>query len=799
MAVPGMAEAITQAQKQAVLDSIANTKALVDALPVDAPLPPVIPQPSIANFIATPSTVTAGQSMVLSATLTNVVSVTLNGQSVTLPYTTVPTISGTYTLVATGAPGSSPATSSILITVIPVTQPPVITDVQIHRIPIDLTAIVCQNLQYGSSRYERYQHYYAFPDSIIKLDFQRTNIAAGGTIDVPFAYPKYGLVFGDGINTGVERAICNVVPGTRAGTFVGTLGDEPDGPIFMEIVAYDAAGSRVTNPVESLVPWWAYIDRHGTAKDCADTIMQEGSFEWTHDELPIQYVWARVPKTMLTNPSWPLTPRTAVPFATALPRTQIARFDLTPGTNPNANQKHRPCTSLRGIVNTEPMQAYFDAGYITPYPTLPLLDGPRGVATMRFPVALLVGRNGQIYGCDGYAFWTIDATGTKRTLAGLRHKYAPYWEECVDLKHPALETLGNWDATIPAEERFPFETWGMSWDQRTLVLDPNAAPINGEQPHLPPGPTIFLTDRHGYILRVRFSPTDRSLPPSITRFIRANDPWGLVCDNAVLYVTERGLHRISKWNADTGAYLGDVISNPSASSLGSIQSRHFVAAPGVTLAARQAQAIAFPEGLALQDGYLYFGSKAQEDVRRINLANGLLEMVAHPSIDSNSEFVYLALSDGTFGPRGTVFVTTGSNNTYGRPAAYLPVPGVDALGTVTHSSNWFWADWGYYIIRGRNGETTDGSYAMACGIGHGFLVCGSSQEGLSVFCQADPNVDPLIDQPKIHRGGDAWSSGHYAVLHGTYGFGFTSAKLPWGVNPDIDYYLQMAGHTVTSN
>jgi hypothetical protein len=40
--------------------------------------------------------------------------------------------------------------------------------------------------------------------------------------------------------------------------------------------------------------------------------------------------------------------------------------------------------------------------------------------------------------------------------------------------------------------------------------------------------------------------------------------------------------------------------------------------------------------------------------------------------DGNSQFVKIALSDGTFGPRGTLFIWTFSNRDLGMPVVFLP-------------------------------------------------------------------------------------------------------------------------------
>ncbi len=85
----------------------------------------IVPNPTITGFAVTPSSVTAGQSVVLSATITNATQVTLDGAPITLPFTHTPTVSRSYQIVATGAAGTTPASSpSIAVTVTAIAPPP---------------------------------------------------------------------------------------------------------------------------------------------------------------------------------------------------------------------------------------------------------------------------------------------------------------------------------------------------------------------------------------------------------------------------------------------------------------------------------------------------------------------------------------------------------------------------------------------------------------------------------------------------------------------------------------------------
>jgi hypothetical protein len=652
----------------------------------------------------------------------------------------------------------------------------------INRTPLNLAAINCLCVQYMSSRYERSQNTTILTTSAISLAFRLTSLAAGG-VRLPFGYPKYGLLV-----NGIERATYMRIGTELQGTFVGSLVDEPDDWVLTQIVAYDASGARVANPVECLLAHWIGIDRNGTLKNCPDAIFQTGSFFWTH--VASVYAWARVPKPMLGNSVQPLPSRIPVPFATALPLSQIARVDRLPV---QTGETYYPCVTTSGVTVTGDMQAYFQADMVAAYPELPLLDGPRGVATASMVTFLKYGRNRKLYGCDPFSLWVIDEFGTKRTLAGLGHMQAPLWSE-AKADGPWHRTFGNWDASIPVLQRFLWECWGFDWDLRTLALDMTAAPIGGEQPHIPTGPALFASDRHGYVDKLQFDGSDHLAPAIITRFFAANDPWGLACVDGIIYVAERGLHRISKWDATTAAYLGDEIANPTGGSLCSlIPSTHaYQRNAGVTQAQMEATEGAAYEVLAIQDGLLYYGSVVMQEVRRKNLATGVKEVVCRPQFGGNSHFLYLALSDGTFGPRGTVFTTTFENAKFGRAEAWLPTPGIASDGTpLTNSVSWNWQDYAPGIQRG-TGATEAAEYAIAVAIKDGRLAQGNSNMGIQEFMQADA-ADPVPDHVRAKSGQAYFNAQCYPLLFGTCGFGPTLYPPPLGEYADMDYFLTLSG------
>src|SRR3954464_6205882 len=80
-----------------------------------------IPQPTIASFTSSPSAVDSGQTATLTWTSQNATAVTLNGAAVELNGSKSVTVASTttYTLVATGASGTTPGNATATVTVNP--------------------------------------------------------------------------------------------------------------------------------------------------------------------------------------------------------------------------------------------------------------------------------------------------------------------------------------------------------------------------------------------------------------------------------------------------------------------------------------------------------------------------------------------------------------------------------------------------------------------------------------------------------------------------------------------------------
>jgi hypothetical protein len=668
----------------------------------------------------------------------------------------------------------------------------------IHRYPVRLDRVVTLDAFYpGWERYNRANgaggaRHLCLTQPSFSLKFWVTNVTRGGSPDWTFAYPNYDLWFQrinpDGTLAARDHA-ATAKPTGRGGTFVGTLlADWPDGPLLATIEPWDAAGAPVVDSVESYVPFVLWTDLHGTAKDRPDFIIQTGDVYELIRSNP-DFMWAQVPKSLARARPRPLVKRVPIPFSTPLPKDKLVRINYV---DPREGNLHRPVVTSRGIMTAENRQSYFWSDLVQfPHPTLPMLDGPRGVCTSASQTAMLVGRNFGLYVMDGWALSKIDATGFKTTLGGFRHAVAPYWEEAQKgVIQP--EIVGDWDASIPMSQRYPYESWGMAWDERTTVQG-TGAPI-GEPPEPPhdTNPVLFSVDRFGRVLRWEFNGKDRSVAPKISALVTGlSDPWGIACRGGVIYTTERLKHRISKWSADTGAYLGDVLAIGNGASLGFLNptgygiGRRWDRFSGVTQAQVRAMPICAPEGLALMNDWLYFSSYAQSEVRRVSLTTGAVEVVCRPSMSPAGKSVYLvmAVSDGSFGPRHTVFTSSWSESYWGRPEAFYPATNLD----LTHSK-WDYTGFVYDVRQGGGGKTESAGYATAPAVGHGMFACGSAQDGIAVFMQKEP-TDITADPARCQRGATWFRSQGYRLLYDD-GAPLLDLDMPWGENADCDHWMQ---------
>ena len=614
---------------------------------------------------------------------------------------------------------------------------------------MDLAQMIVFDGWHEGSRYERYQRLTVLSGSSATIKFHGENLSAGGVLR-PLLAAQYTLLV-----DGQPKATATITSGAIRGSFTLGLADLAQGWHLFEVAGATA---------ETCPRWFMYVDKGQVRADNTVPVAW-GSYDVAHRGL--SHFYGQLPRGRQPA-AWPLAARECPSFSEALPYAQLFRENLVPSREGNIT---RPNRTASGVVNSFDKQAYFFSDLIRKQPQLALLDGPRNVGTLMMPTTVLVTRQGGAYFADPWRVGRVAPDGTITTRAGYRHRdMASYWQGPQE-----MELVGDWSA-IPAERRGFHEIWGLAWDGASLATNPDATPIDGEKPHLS-GPRLFVADsQNNRVVLLSFKP-DAHDPPVVTEFLTGlQDPWDVAWADGVLYVTERQAHRIAAYDARTGAFLRTVVSG---TALARIDVNREVLRLA-DLATIRAQPCVAPEGLFHQDGWLYFGSKANGQVRRVKPDGSELQVVCEPLIDGNSKFMKIALSDGTFGPRGTVFSWTWSMGSFGMPMAHLP-----------NGTRWSF-NAGEYISRGRGGRWETLGYGSAGGIGLGRLICGSSQEGLVQISKALP-TDPAPDYKTIRAGQLAFQQRGLNLLHGHHGYGHHGLPLPFGESPEIDHYLRWNG------
>jgi hypothetical protein len=118
---------------------------------VTAPPPPPVPMPT-ASLTAASTTIQSGQSVTLNWTTTNATSATINGSSVPLSGSQAysPTITTTYTLVATNSAGSATSPVTVTVTAPPPPPPPPMPTALINAMPMSIQSGQSSTLQWST-------------------------------------------------------------------------------------------------------------------------------------------------------------------------------------------------------------------------------------------------------------------------------------------------------------------------------------------------------------------------------------------------------------------------------------------------------------------------------------------------------------------------------------------------------------------------------------------------------------------------------------------------------------------------
>lgn len=638
--------------------------------------------------------------------------------------------------------------------------------------PITRTISQTRNIWFDAinngQRYNRWQNLIVLKGAAT-LDFR---ILAAGGARLTFQGATYSLLC-DGV------VIASVTPpvGTQRATFSFDASTLPEGWRVMDVQGPETCSFHPMfvlhgdiAPPQAWMPVVTSTYEHKSAS-------------------PHQLVW--VPTTHAPT-VLPLPLREYPYFSDAKSRTLMNREEIVPV---REGDLRRPSINKNGIMSTFNLQWYTWSSFIAKLPAVPLLDGPRGVGTLGYITHIEVGSFvlpstgkplGNLYVLDPWRVVKVRPNGSISTLVGYRHKPTPsYWQD-----PPELELVGDWSA-IPPERRGFHETWGMCWDPASLITDTNAQhiPVEGNlQPHLGAGPVMFVADsQNNRICKITFtggssangSDARHGLPPVVTEFITGlGDPWDCVEWQGKLIVSERTSHRICQYHMQTGALERVIISG---APLSQINSGRFVErlAP---IAQIQAEPCVGPEGLYVMDDWLYFGSEAMQQIKRVHLIDGRVELVKG-YVSGKNQYLKIAVSDGTFGPRHTVFVTGWTNSLFGAPAAFLPDGTGWSVAASTSSST----------ARGRGGDWTQLLYNAAVACRFGRLVYGAAGEGLVIVSAALP-TDATPDRKVYSAGRLEWALGINRLTQGDAGWGFYGDPLPWGQSAAQDYYLSWQGH-----
>lgn len=651
--------------------------------------------------------------------------------------------------------------------------PPVSVDPRIVLESQNMRAMVVLKWFHQDSRYERYRRLQVIKTPRAEVPFHGFNFADGGA-PTALKGSRYTLHC-----DGTEIAAVTVTAGsTSSAVFDADFSGVADG--------WRALTIRGLTGDETSPTWFVFVKRGtGAAPAQAFTPVVRGTYELTQTT-PGWCAYAKAPGRY--NPTALPVPRRDYPaFADLLPRSEMNCMQLVPV---RFGDTHRPSHNVDGITTSYDLQAYFWSDMVAKSPRLPSLDGPRGVGSLMMTTHVSIGQaapdgrpRNTLYVCDPWRIARVTEDGTITTLVGYRHASLPsYWGDPAE-----MELVGDWSA-IPEERRGFHELWGMAWDERTLVVDEAAARIaaeGNEQPHAV-GPVMFLTDtQNNRVIKCAFSATSRAVPPKVTEFVtNSADAWDIVYHDGLIYVSERKAHRIAAYDATTGAYVRTVVSG---AALATVDVNRFVHRQA-DIATIQAEDCVAPEGLykLADDPWLYFGSFAMKQVRRVHLQTGVVEVVCDVPLDSNATYMKIAVGDGSFGPRGTVFVWTWSNRQYGHPYVHLP-PGV----TYT---NWEGAlkEWKWYEESSSLGQWGKFNYATAGAVGNGRLVCGGANEGLLVISRRQ--TGDRVAGEAVRRGEREFTNRGLSLLYGANGFGYYGLPLPWGVSSNLDAFFAFHGH-----
>lgn len=630
----------------------------------------------------------------------------------------------------------------------PPPPPPVAAPTVVTTTPDLKRALFVGGWMGGVDRYERDENVVVLTAANPKLRVLSIDMVAGG-VAVPFAFAGPVQLTLDG----TPVATATVKTTDTSVTFDVPIASIAEGWYMASVTGFGSTWS--------VLDYGVYVLRGATAAaqmtmpvvTASHELVFEGKGRYQRAMVPAAFAPTTVPYPARTFPA-----TAAVPARKDLVITSLAV--------PRPGDLYRPARTKEGVWTTANRQNYFFYDFEQPKPMLPMLDGPRGRGSIIAPVHLEVGAaapngvlRGFVYFIESWRIGKVAPDGTVTTLAGYRHQSLPdYWGDPT-----TAELVGDW-SSIPAERRGFAQPWGMAWDPRTLVINEAAAPIaseNGEKPHAR-APVLYVSDTYrNRVIRLTFSATAHGVPPKVDEFVVGlAQPWDCIAVGSQLYVSDRMNNAIKVYDMDTAALVKTI-------------------------------PVVQPEGMALLDGFLYYASVKSKSIRKIELATGADTLIADPTtpgsamgyyVNNNARYMKIAISDGTFGPRGMIAYTTWSNSYYGYP--------ILINGTTGRMIDWLATNGA--PVKGTNPLGLS-SYSTAVGIGAGRMLFGTAEEGLHVVSAALP-TDAVIDAAKFAAGRDEYQALGLGLTNGPGGYGYYGLALPWGASANVDYFLTISGH-----
>ncbi len=524
-----------------------------------------------------------------------------------------------------------------------------------------------------------------------------------------------------------------------------------------------------TQDGETFVSWAGYHHVPGAPAPQTMPVVQ-GSHALSWDGSGI-HRWAMMPARYTPQPQ-PLVPKPFPPVTRGIGGRLVIPTDM-------GQDIVTPNVDKRGIWNTNGKQAYFFSDVMAGGPpVIPHLDGPRGVATAGLIVDIHIAtptkpgdpeREVEAYLMTANAWRKLMRDGSIVTLAGWAHEgVASHWSDGAAGK--TLRLVGDWRA-VPAARRGYSDPWGSAWLQ--VEVDEEAAPVPSEanlRPHKLPPIGLVADSGHGRILAHQFNPRVHGPEAIVSEWMTGmRDPFGIVTWNGKVIVSERTSHRIVEIDPARRAVTRVIVQRDAKLPGDATMStwRRAMEADRSTLAERQAQPCLAPEMLRVWGDWLYYGSYAAEAIKRVHLVTGELQFVLRVEMDRQSWFVNFDIArDSSFAPEGTVFYCTWGQ---GMSAANH--------GVLSDGSKWT-------RHAGQAPWNNPQPYAAAVAVGGGRLYYAGSAMGMTRF-----EAGPPIDTVRYKRGLQLFQQQGGWLRFGAGGFNAYGFALPWGIDPDLDYYF----------